>query len=771
LIAMSRLAAGGDHNYRASLRTLRKRHLDALHELVPSRRQKRVEATVRDLLDDLKDVLHGVFYTREITARTLDYVMSFGELLSSYIIAEALKGHGTPCTHTDSRQLIKTDETFGGAHVRHDLTDHAIQLYFRKHHGLHVVPGFVASTADNNTTTLGRGGSDLTASIYGAALQAEQIEIWTDVDGVMTADPRKVDKAFSLPGMTYEEAMEMSHFGAKVLHPPTMQPALDQGIPICIRNTFNPEFRGTVISEGSGSNGFSIKGISSIDEVAMLRIQGSGLVGVAGIGRRIFGALAEKNINVMLTSQASSEYSICLAVLPQHTQTAKQLIEKEFRYEIRDHFIDEVVIETGLSAVAIVGENMRRTPGVSGRLFQALGRNGINVVAIAQGSSELNVSILVAKEDEAKALNVLHDAFFLSGTKTINLFIVGTGLIGGTLLRQISGQKKTLLQERNLDIHVRAVANRSCMVIQDQGIPPHLWKHRLEESGTPIRLEEFVRKMKSMNLPNSVFVDCTASESVIKKYEEILCSSISIVTPNKKANAGSLTLYRALRRAALKHNVRFLYAANVGSGLPILSTIDDLVAGGDRILRIEGALSGTLSYIFNSFQEGTRWSEIVREAKTLGYTEPDPRDDLNGMDVGRKRLILAREAGHELRAMDIAVKPVIPRSLARARSVNEFMKKLPSLDEHFGNLRQKAADKGQVLRYIATWGEGPARVSLQSVPHSHPAAVLTGSGVTVALTTISRREHPVVISGPGAGAEVTASSVLADIIKIGYQQS
>jgi len=427
-----------------------------------------------------------------------------------------------------------------------------------------------------------------------------------------------------------------------------------------------------------------------------------------------------------------------------------------------------VVIEPSLSVVAIVGENMRRTTGVSGRLFQALGRNGINVVAIAQGSSELNISTVVGREDEAKALNVVHDAFFLSGTKTLNLFVVGTGLIGSTLLRQIAQQKTILLHGRNLDIHVRAVANSKRMVIQEQGIPPHLWKHRMEESGTPMHLHEFVARMKAMNLSNSVFVDCTAADDIVRSYESILSSSISIVTPNKKANAGTLAFYRKLRRAGLRHNVRFLYSANVGAGLPILSTIDDLVAGGDRILRIEGALSGTLSFLFNSFTAGTRWSDILREARTLGFTEPDPREDLSGADVGRKLLILGREAGHDLEARDIAVHPVIPRSSAQAPTVAAFMKGLRRLDDHFERLRQNAEREGKLLRYIASWGEGPARVALQAVGPEHPAAALTGSSVTVALTTVNRRDHPVVISGPGAGAEVTASAVFADIIRIGH---
>ncbi|HET9131442.1 MAG TPA: aspartate kinase, partial [Terriglobia bacterium] len=515
--------------------------------------------------------------------------------------------------------------------MKYDLTFHNVRTYFRKHRGVIIACGFIASTTDNDTVTLGRGGSDFTASLYGAALGASEIEIWTDVDGVMTADPRKVEKAFSILRMTYEEAMEMSHFGAKVIHPPTMQPALDRNIPIRIRNTFNPAFPGTLVGKRDPSGRFPIKGISSIDEIALLRMQGSGMVGLAGIGRRIFSALAKRDINVLMVTQASSEYSLCLAVLPQDAPVAKSLIEEELHYEIRDRHIEGVLIENGLSVVAIVGENMRKTTGISGKLFQALGKNGINVVAIAQGSSELNISTVVAKADEAKALNALHDAFFLSGTKSLHLFVVGTGLIGGTLLKQIAQHRQFLMRTQYLDVRVEAVANSRKMLFDGAGSFGQHWRERLMTEGEPMRLQDFVRRMKGMNLPNSVFVDCTASKDLIKEYVGILESSISIVTPNKKANAGDWKLYEHLHETALKHNVRFLYETNVGAGLPIINTMNDLVAGGDRIVRIEGVLSGTLSYVFNSFTDGRKFSDIVREARDQGYTEPDPRDDLNGL--------------------------------------------------------------------------------------------------------------------------------------------
>ena len=771
LIAVSRLAASGDHEYVARLKALKKRHLDALEELVPARRLKKARIFVSDRLADLSQVLNGVSFTKELTDRTLDYVMSFGEILSTFIISEAISGKGTPCEFIDSRLLIKTDDSFGMGKVSYDLTYHNIHAYFRKHRGLQIACGFVASTTDNDTTTLGRGGSDFTAAIYGAALEAEEIVIWTDVDGVNTADPRKVEKAFPILQMTYDEAMEMSHFGAKVIHPPTMQPALDNDIPIRIKNTFNPEFPGTLISRRSALGKFAIKGISSIDEIALLRVQGSGLFGIAGIGKRIFSALATKNINVLMVTQASSEYSLCLAVPPKAAETARQLIDGEFRFEIRDHLIEPTLIENNLSVVAIVGENMRRTTGVSGKLFQALGRNGINVVAIAQGSSELNISTIVSRADEAKALNTLHDAFFLSGTKSLNLFVAGTGVVGGSLLEQIRKQQQVLLRTQYLDVRVQAITNSRVMLFDGAGSLPEQWRKRLQELGSPSDLGEFVRRMKTMNLPNSVFVDCTASPEPVSEYLGILQSSISIVTPNKRANAGKHALYARLHEAALKHNVRFLYETNVGAGLPIINTINDLVAGGDQIHRIDGVLSGTLSYLFNSFTEGRSFSEIVNEARERGFTEPNPKDDLNGLDVGRKLLILARESGHPLEFGQVRVKALIPRSLMKADSPTAFLRDLPVVDAFYETLRKKAAAEGKVLRYIASFGGGgKAQVSLQAVGPAHPTYSLSGSEIMVALTTTNCREHPVVIRGPGAGADVTATGVFADIIRTAHYQ-
>ena len=770
LIATSRMAAAGDSRYHAHFRALKKRHMGALTELVPVSRRRQGAEKIETYFAELSNVLHGVFYTREVTARMLDYIMSFGELLSSSIIAESMRARGISCSFVDSRLLIKTDDSFGMARVKYDLTYHNIRSYCRKHRELLIACGFIASTTDNDTTTLGRGGSDFSAALYGAALEAEEIEIWTDVDGVNTADPRKVKQAFPITTMTYDEAMEMSHFGAKVIHPPTMQPALDRDIPIRIKNTFNPEFPGTKIARRSPRGKYPIKGISSIDDVALLRIQGSGLVGTAGIGRRVFKALAAREINVLMVSQASSEYSLCLAVAPHDAEAARRLIGEELRLEIRDRQVQEVVVERNLSVVAIVGENMRKTTGISGRLFQSLGSSGINVVAIAQGSSELNISTIVARADEERALNTIHAAFFDAGTRVLNLFLAGTGVVGGRLLEQIAAQRDGLLRTHKIDIRVQAIANKRQMVFDDRGTLPFHWRDRLADQGLTMEPEAFFQRMKQLPLQSKVFVDCTASDDPVARYERILSSRISVVASNKRANAGNQSLYDRLHAAALSNGVRFLYETNVGAGLPVIRTIHDLRAGGDRIHRIDGVLSGTLSYLLNSLTDGRLFSAVVREARERGYTEPDPREDLRGLDVGRKLLILAREAGERLEFRDVRIESLVPPAMLRSASVAAFMKRLREMDAEYVRRRESAATRGKKLSYIASLAGGKASAGLREVGPDHPAFALQGSEVVVVLTTAFCGEHPIVIRGPGAGAEVTATGVLADIVHIAREQ-
>ncbi|MCJ7812324.1 bifunctional aspartate kinase/homoserine dehydrogenase I, partial [bacterium] len=576
---------------------------------------------------------------------------------------------------------------------------------------------------------------------------------------------RKVKKAFSLESITFDEAMEMSHFGAKVIYPPTMQPASNQNIPIRIRNTFNPDFKGTLISNKAVSK-YLVKGISSIDDIALLRVQGSGLIGVVGIASRLFSALAKRKINVILISQASSEHSICFAIEPKSVENAVKAIEEEFSLEILIHQFDKVIVEKDFSIVAVVGENMKYSIGIAGKAFQSLGKNGINVVAIAQGSSELNISAVIDKKDETKALNALHEAFFLSGTKSLNLFIMGTGLIGGTLLEQMKKQKKFLLHDRALDLRVVGIGNIDRMIFDENDIGLETWESQLDQSGESTHLDTFVKKMKGLNLPNTVFVDCTGSSKVVSFYEEILNGNISIVTPNKIANSGRFEQYEKLKNAALKHGVKFLYETNVGAGLPVISTLNDLLSSGDKIVKVEAVLSGTVSYIFNSFIGKKRFSEVVRDAKRKGLSEPDPREDLKGLDFARKLLILGRETGISMELEDIHVENILPEYCLQTKSVEAFFVQLQRADQDFEQKRERAEKNGKVLRYIGTLEKGKASVSLHEVDERHPFYTLSGSDNMIVFTTERYKERPLVIKGPGAGAEVTAAGVFADIIRI-----
>ncbi len=766
LLKMSQKASEGNLVYEELFKKLEEKHISIAKELLAVKTQSSILAQLKLYLNELEDVLHGVFLVKEISPRTQDFILSFGERLSTYIISHILIDQNIACEFLDSRSLVKTDESFGTAKVEFNKTYDNIRTYFNKHKKLQVITGFIGSTDNNETTTLGRGGSDYTASIFAAALNAKEIEIWTDVDGVHTADPRKVKKAFPLKGLSYEEAMELSHFGAKVIHPPTMHPALDKKIPIRIKNTFNRDFKGTVINGHADRNNFQIKAISSIDDISLITIQGGGMVGVTGIAQRIFSALGAKQINIILITQASSEHSLCIAVMPKAAALAKKALQQEFYYEIKEKLIYDPVVETNLSIIAIVGENMRKTPGISGRIFQAMGKNGINIIAIAQGSSELNISAVISGNDETKALNALHDAFFLSITKTVNLYVVGTGLVGGTLLKQIANQTDYLAKEYLLNIKIIALANSKKMIFDSNSIDPSNWKEKLQREGYKTNLNSFIREMKKLNLPNSIFIDCTASDEVASRYKEILDSSISVVTPNKRANSGSFEYYQQLKQSALNHNVKFLYETNVGAGLPIISTLTDLVTSGDEILKIEGVMSGTLSYIFTSFTNDKTFSQIVKEAQEKGFTEPDPREDLNGMDVARKLLILARETGFSLELKNIKVENLVPLPARNAKSTKEFFIKLKKHDREFETKRKNAEAKGNVLRYIASLRNGKAKISLQEVNETHPFYSLSESDNIFALYTRQYKDRPIVVKGPGAGADVTASGVFADILRI-----
>lgn len=769
LIAAAKTAAG--HSvYKVLWTALKERHVATAERLIPPENLPKALQVIEKEFQSLSNILEGLYLVKELTAKTLDEVMSFGERLSAFIISEAMKAVVPETAYGDARQWIKTDRNFGEARVDYVETNQRVKKHFDHSQTISIVTGFIASSHQDETTTLGRGGSDFTASIIGSALGAQEIEIWTDVDGVMTADPRKEENAFPIAEMSYREAMEMSHFGAKVIHPPTMTPAMKKNIPILIKNSFNPRAVGTRISDKPSQSGAQICGISSIDQVALLGLQGSGMVGVCGIAKRLFGALADKGISVILISQGSSEHSICFAISPQFVEDAVQAIQKEFVLEMKAQLIDEVTIERELSVIAAVGENMRRIPGISGKLFGALGKNGINVIAIAQGSSELNVSFVVEKADEVKAIKTIHEAFFLSPVTTLNLFIAGTGLIGSTLLQLIQRHAKTLADSHALHVRVVGLADSRHLLMEAKGLGLENWKMRLHQSQDKMNISLFVERMLDLNLPNTIFVDCTSSQHVTEAYGKILDASVAIVTPNKKANSGPFEQYQRLKSIADRRRARFFYGANVGAGLPIISTIREMLRSGDKIVKIEAILSGTLSYLFNTFTGEKPFSQVVREAKAKGYTEPDPRDDLSGMDFARKLLILSRESGYPLEMEGISLQRFLPEHCFDDSSVEEFYSRLQKEDTRLDGLVRKAAAEGKRLRYMASLENGKGDVSLQAIDSTHPFYNLYASDNIIAITTEFYRDQPLVIKGPGAGAEVTAAKVLADIVRIGTEK-
>lgn len=770
LLDMSSKAAAGDEGWRASFEGFAKRHQDAIAELVSGKEQAQIAADMERSHQSLANMLSGIFLVREASPRMMDYVVSFGERSSSFIIAAALRQAGIPASFLDARKVIRTNDAFQNAKVDFAVTNPLIKEYYAQHPDVQVVTGFIGATPEGITTTLGRGGSDYTAAIIAAGLDAAAIEIWTDVDGVLTADPRKVKKAFTIPKMTYAEAMEMSHFGAKVIYPPTLQPALQKRIPLFIKNTFNPGFEGTYITDKRDPSGHAVTGISSINKVAMLTLQGGGMFGVPGIAGRLFGSLASAGISVILITQGSSEHSITFAIPPEVAKKAKQQVAAEFEYEIEKGMVEPLKVEADLSVIAIIGENMRFRPGIAGRMFQALGKNGVNVVAIAQGSSELNISVVVAHADEAKAMNALHEAFFLSDTKELHVFMVGVGLIGATLIEQIREQSAFLKEKRSLELKIVGLTNSKTMLFEEDGIDLANWKTLLSASGEKANLPGFVERMKGLNLSNSIFVDNTASEEVPRFYEAILESSISISTPNKIATSSSYLQYQRLKGIAARRGVPFLYETNVGAGLPVIGTLEDLITSGDRILKIEGVLSGTMSFIFNKFKQGGEpFSAIVREAKQLGYTEPDPRDDLGGADVRRKLLILARETGLPLEAADVHIESILPKAAQDAPNVDAFFAELEKADAHFEKMAADAAADGKALRMVASLDKltGQATIGLRAVDASHPFYSLSGSDNMIVFTTERYKERPLVVRGPGAGAAVTAAGVFAEVVRIG----
>lgn len=762
LISIAKTAKQKEISYKNNLKDLGNFHLEMASNIINSDKKEEVLARVNQLLAELEDIIKGVFLLGELSPRSLDMILSFGEGMSTYILSNLISN----CKMYDSRELIVTNSNFGSAQVDFEKTNILIKEKLGNTNHIPVVPGFIARTESGETTTLGRGGSDYTSAILASALDASVLELWTDVDGFMTADPRKVAKAFAIEHLTYAEAIELSHFGAKVVYTPTLHPVYKKSIPVLIKNSHNPSAKGTIISnDNTGKEKTLIKGISSIENVSLISVQGAGMVGVTGISMRIFKALAVNKINVILISQASSEFSICIAVVPAEADVACKAIEEEFQSEVFFKKEIKVTVENHLSIIAVVGEQMKNTPGVSSILFKSLYHNGINVIATAQGSSELNISIVIKKDNLLKALNCIHEDFFLSGYKELNIYLVGTGLVGSALLTQIQQQQSVLLSKRGLKTNVVGIANLDKMIFDADGISLPNWNKELQKNGKAIDLARFVMKIKELNLRNSVFVDCTADPGPASHYIDLLDSFVSVVTPNKIACSSGYKQYRLIKDTAQKRGIKFLYETNVGAGLPIINTINDLVMSGDKILKIEAVLSGTLNFIFNNIGSEIPLSKAIRLAKEKGYSEPDPRIDLSGIDVVRKILILARESGYSLEKEQIQVITFLPEKCFEG-SLDDFWKQVSAYDNEFEQKRKELEKQGKRWRFVARFENNQATVQLVELNSTHPAYVLEGSNNIIIITTERYRELPMVIKGYGAGAEVTAAGVFSDIIRV-----
>ena len=764
LLSCGSQAADGIEQYKTGLADIEQRHLEAVKTLLPIQQQSATLSLVKKNCNDLEDICNGVFLLGEISPRTRDRIVSYGELLSSQIIAAAFSASGYKAGWKDARDLIRTNSDYGQAIVDFKQTDELIRSFSSSDENeILVIPGFISADKTGATTTLGRGGSDYTAAIIAAALQSNILEIWTDVSGMMTADPRWVANVRIIPSISYQEAMELSHFGAKVIYPPTIQPVMSKNIPVWIKNTFSPEDPGTVIENIPSGNGDIIRGISSINNIALISLEGSGMVGVPGFSKRLFEALAQAQINVILITQGSSEHSICVGIDASKSEIAKAVVDEAFSVEIALQKVEPLELEKDLSILALVGENMKSHPGISGKMFGALGRNGVNVRAIAQGSSERNISAVISTADVRKALNVLHEEFFETTYKQVNLFITGTGNVGGKLLAQLKKQEQYLAEHLHLQIRVMGLANSRKMLISEEGIDLGNWEEIMQHS-EPANLEQFTDAIIKRNLRNTVFVDITASDKVPAIYEKLLRKSLSIVACNKIAASSEYENYKKLKDLAREFNCRFLFETNVGAGLPVIGTLNDLLGSGDNINRIEAVLSGTLNFVFNNYDGSKPFAEVVRQAQNEGYTEPDPRLDLSGKDVMRKIMILARETGEKMELEDITCNAFLPPSCMEG-SVEDFYQEMANKEEHFKAIFREALAAGCKLKFVASYNLGKAEVGLQHISPQHDLFHLYGKDNIVLFYTNRYPDQPLVVKGAGAGAEVTASGVFADIIR------
>ncbi len=764
LLHTARLASLGDYTYEKEFNSMVSRHLEIVEVVIEDASSKQfVLKETMVLLDELGNIFKGVFLIRDLSQKTSDIIVSYGERISSLIVSITIQG----AKLFDARKFIKTEKQFQKHIVDFELTNRLIKEEFSPLPRISVIPGFISSNRDTGeVSNLGRGGSDYTAAILASALNASVLEIWTDVDGFMTADPRIISSAYVIDRLSYIEAMELSNFGAKVIYPPTIFPAYHKNIPIRIKNTFNPESEGTLITREKSNGGkSSIKGISSIDDTCLITVQGLGMVGVIGVNYRIFRALAKNGISVFMVSQASSENTTSFAVRNADADLSVKVLSDEFALEIQQGEINDVKPEKDLATVAIVGENMKRTPGIAGKLFGTLGRSGISVIACAQGASETNISFVIKKKYLRKALNSIHDSFFLSEYQVLNIFLAGIGTVGKSLLEQIRQQQPKLMMQNSLKINVVGIANSRQALFDRKGIDLTNYAEMLKNEGKDSSPEILYREIEEMNIFNPVFVDCTASQAIADLYKNLLSHNISVVTANKLAASSNYDTYLNLKTISRKYGIKYLFETNVGAGLPIINTMNALINSGDKILKLQAVLSGTLNFIFNTISADIPLSKAIRMAKEAGYSEPDPRIDLSGKDVIRKLVILSREAGYQVEQSDVKKALFVPDKYFQGTQ-EDFWKTIPELDAEFETKRRKLESEGKKFRFVAQMDKGICSVGLQEVDRTHPFYELEGSNNIILITTERYNEYPMIIKGYGAGAGVTAAGVFADIISI-----
>jgi aspartokinase/homoserine dehydrogenase 1 len=766
LIQCGKLASSRNNDYKKTFNSILKNHLDICSTLFDFENQSEILSHVQKKFNDLDDILDGIYNLKEFSPKTYENISGFGELLSYYIIGKLAQYKGFDVLIKDSREILTTKLIkLGSNQIDYELTQRKWNEFYEKvKNNLIFMPGFIARDNFGNNVTLGRGGSDFSASILASVANAEKLEIWTDVSGIFTANPKIVKQSQPIDFLSYKEAMELSHFGAKVLYPPTVKPVMNKNIPISIKNTFDSDSKGTLISSNFNSKNI-VKGITHIEDIALLTIEGSGMIGIPGFSKKLFEEISNNNINIIMITQASSEHSICIGIQKSEAEKAKKIVDEAFKYEIESFILNACRIEDKLSIIALVGDKMKNHQGISGKMFSALGKNNINVKAISQGSSERNITAVIDEKDVKKALNTLHEIFFENNIKQINLFIIGIGNVGSKLLIQIDQQSEYLKEKLKLKLRVIAISNSKKMLFKDTGIDLTDYKTSIE-TGDVVNLDNFFSKAIELNLRNSVFVDNTASPKIAETYKYFLKNNINVVTCNKIACADSFKNYKELKNISKKYDTSFLFETNVGAGLPIIDTLNNLINSGDKIISIEAILSGSLNFIFNNYNNSNTFKEVVQKAMDEGFTEPDPKIDLSGIDVARKILILARESGKEIEINEIENNSFIPKECLETNSNIDFLNSLHSNETHFKKILNKSIKSESKIKYVAEYKNGKASVGIKYIPKNHDFYNLEGSDNIVLFYTERYKFQPLIVKGAGAGSEVTASGIFADIIRV-----